>query len=230
MIGNVWRLVAMAGIAAALAADARAAQLFSESFASGTANWRFNTANNPALTAVASGGADGGAYISHTFATLPTGSSSLVFRAHKLFNSSNVAYAGNWITLGVNEVSAWVRHNAPEPLVFNSRFVSEANFPGASYYSDLVPPNAWTKVTFNVAPNSPQLADPTFEGTNSYAGVFSDIGNMQFGINIPTALRGAGPFTFDFDNVAVQAVPEPVDAALTLLAAMGFAGVRRRIA
>jgi hypothetical protein len=58
--------------------------------------------------------------------------------------------------------------------------------------------------------------------------VFSAIGNMQFGINIPDALRGQGPFTFDLDKVEIQRVPEPTAAALASLAAAGLGLVRRR--
>lgn len=223
-----WALATV--VLAMLAAPASAATFFSEDFSDGTANWRFNTANSPALTAVPSGGPDGGAYVSHT-TTVANAASQLIFRAQTPFNSSGLAYTGNWQALGVYEVSVWFRHNVGQPLVINGRFANEANFPGASYYSAVdpepanVPSGIWTKLVFDVTPSSPQ--NVTYEGSN-YNTVFSAIGNMQFGINIPDDLRGQGPFIFDLDNVEILRVPEPAAAGLASLALVGLAVVRRR--
>lgn len=215
----------------ALSTLAYAAPPFTENFNLGDANWRFSTAT--ALTPVAAGGPDGSAYVSRTFSfsslTNPAATSATVFRAQDEFNSSGVAYAGNWASLGVNEVSLYVRHSAPDPLVFNARFANPANFPGASYFSDPVPANVWTPLTFDVTAASPQLADPSYEGT-SYGFVMSNIGHMQFGVNIPAALVGSTtPFTFDLDSVSVGVVPEPAAAGLMALSAGAFGlAVRRR--
>lgn len=226
---NMVRFVWAATAAMALGGPASAATYFSEDFTSGTANWQFNTANSPPLSSVPTGGPDNGAYASHTM-TLPTGASQLLFRAHTFFGSSGLGYTGNWQSLGVYEVSAWVRQNTGQPLVFNARIAGENNFPGASYYSVIdptpanVPSGVWTKVTFDVTPTSPQ--NVVYE--TNYADVFSAVGNMQFGINIPTALRGAGPYTFDIDKVTVERVPEPAAGALASLAALGLGAARRR--
>jgi hypothetical protein len=215
---------------AMLAVPASAATFFTEDFSGGNANWRFNTATP--LTAVASGGVDDSAYVSHTL-TLPAAptASQILFRAQTPFNSSGLAYTGNWQSLGVYEVSAWVRQNTGQDLVVNVRAANEANFPGASYYSAIapdpanVPSGVWTKVTFDVTPTSPQ--NVTYEGA-SYGTVFSAIGNLQFGINIPAGLNGGGPFTFDLDRVEIQRVPEPATAGLASLAAAALGFVRRR--
>jgi hypothetical protein len=61
--------------------------------------------------------------------------------------------------------------------------------------------------------------------------VFSNVGNMQFGVNIPTSLEdSATPYTFDLDRVRVSLVPEPASAALAVcaLAAIGSLVRRRR--
>jgi hypothetical protein len=213
------------------AAAAHAAPPFAEDFTSGTAGWRFSTAID--LTAVGSGGPDSSPYVSRTFSfsslTNPNATSAIIFRAQDEFNSSSVAYAGNWVSLGVNEVSAFVRHSAPEPLVFTVRAANANNFPGASYYSASVPANVWTQLKFNVTPSSPQLADPTYEGTNSYAAVMSSIGHLQFGINIPqTLIASATPFTFDLDAVRVNVVPEPATAGMLTVAAGALAMALRR--
>jgi MYXO-CTERM domain-containing protein len=103
---------------------------------------------------------------------------------------------------------------------------NEANFPGASYYSDPVPPNVWTPVTFQVTPDSPQ--NVTYEGSN-YSTIFSAIGHIQFGVNIPASLKGgATPFTFDLDHVVVSTVPEPATGLLGAAAAAAIAFIQRR--
>ena len=215
---HIVRALAVVVALAASAASAAAETFFIEDFSGGSANWRFNTANDPALGAPSSGGPDGGAYVSHTL-VLPSASSQLLFRAQTPYSSSGLAYTGDWIAQGVYEVTAWVRHNATAPLAFNARFANENNFPGASYYSADVPAHTWTKVTFDVTASSPQ--NVTYEGTD-YATVMSSVGNMQFGVNIPDGLGGTGPVTFDLDKIEILAVPEPGAAALI---AAGLAGV-----
>jgi hypothetical protein len=231
MTRNLIPTLALFITVATSAAGVHAAPPFAEDFTGGTANWRFSTAID--LTAVGSGGPDSSPYVSRTFSfsslTNPNATSAIIFRAQDEFNSSGVAYAGNWPALGVDEVSVYVRHSAPEPLVYNARFANPANFPGASYFSAPVPANVWTQLTFDVTPSSPQLADPTYEGTNSYAAVMSNIGHMQFGVNIPQSLVGSTTaYTFDLDAVRVNVVPEPATAGLLAVAGGALALVVRR--
>ena len=218
----------LVGLAAAsVASTSHAAIPFNEDFTSSAANWRYSDAI--ALTFTPAGGPDGSGYVTRTFpfSDVPAASSSrLVFRAHDEYGSSGVAYAGNWIADGVKQVHASFRHTAPEPLVFNARFASVDNFPGASYYTDPVPPNVWTPVTFRVHPGSPQ--NVTYEGSN-HGTIFSAIGHMQFGVNIPLSLKGGTtPFTFDMDQVAVSTIPEPATGLLGAVAAAAIAFVQKR--
>ncbi|RIK81213.1 MAG: hypothetical protein DCC67_08370 [Planctomycetota bacterium] len=202
-----------------LALRVQAAAPFAEDFNAGTANWRFS--NSIELDPVPVGGPDGSGYVSRTFAfaslSNPAADAATIFRAQDEYNSSGVAYAGNWITEGVKRVSAFVRHTAPEPLSFTVRLANPANFPGASYLSTApVPPGVWTKIAFNVTPSSPQ--NLTYEAT-SYNTVFSNVGHMQFGVSIPESLRGgATPYAFDLDRVRVSNVPEPAACGLAALA------------
>jgi len=224
---NMVRIVVMTAALGGVSSPAAAALPFAEDFSSGMAGWRFS--NSVDLTAVPSGGADDSPYVSHTFAfsTLanPMATSTLIFRAQDEFNSSGQQYVGNWIAAGVNEVTAFVRHTASEPLVFNARFANAANFPGASYLSAAVPAGVWTQLTFDVTSTSPQ--NVTYEGTD-YNTVFSSIGHIQFGVNIPASLQGATtPFSFDLDTVRVN-IPEPAAGGLAVLAAGALALAARR--
>jgi hypothetical protein len=201
---------------------------FSEEFTAGTAGWRF--ANAVDLTWVDAGGVDAGPYVSRTFAfsslSNPAAESVLVFRAHDEYGSSDLRYAGNWASEGVGRVTALVRHSAPDPLTFNVRLSGPANFPGASYASRPVPANQWTQFVFDVTPASVQ--NLTYEGTD-YATVFSSVGHIQFGVDIPAALRGSTTaYSFDLDSVRVSRIPESTAWALAVLAIAGSAAVLRR--
>jgi hypothetical protein len=226
-------IVLVAG--AIVAGEAGAAPPFTEDFSGGTAGWRFNTANSPPLVGVGSGGPDGGAFARNNLASL-TGSMQspntvLLFRAHKTYAGIDLGYTGDWITAGVKQVSAFVRHDAPQPLEFVARFSPEANFPGAFYATtSLVPSGAWTQITFNVTPASPQ--NVTYEG-GTHQQVFqafdnSGVANMQFGVTIPAGLSGTGPYVFDFDKVNVSLTPEPSAAVLTVVGVAAASFVRRR--
>ncbi|MEO2046099.1 MAG: hypothetical protein ABGX16_05940 [Pirellulales bacterium] len=127
--------------------------------------------------------------------------------------SSGGAFFGNWIADGVGKFRAYVRHNAPQPLDFFNRFLSPLNFPGgfAIHFAPVLP-NVWTELTVDLKTSNPQFV--TFEGA-TFADVFDDIGNVQFGVSVPNGLAGVNQeFTFDLDQVSISAVPEPTSLAL----------------
>ena len=230
MVRNLVRSSIAAIILAAFASASHAAPPYSLDFSAGTSGWRFATTETPAtaLTTIASGGAvDGGAFIRKTMTTL-TGTNpmspttALMFRAHKTYSGIDTDFSGNW--MAVEEVRAWVRHDAPDPLPFVGRFAATFNSPAAFYTeSPLVQPNVWTELVFTISPASPDLT--TYEA-GTYYDVFqgfdgTGVSNMQFGVSIPASLAGTGPYNFDFDKVSII-TPEPGSAAL---AAFGLAGL-----
>jgi hypothetical protein len=196
---------------------------FTEDFVSDNAAWK--DAVNADLGFVGAGGPDGGSYVtgSFDFQAQAEGATPVLLRGQDGFDSSSDAFVGNWITDGVTEFSAFVRHDAPVPLTFFTRFVSSFNFPGAVAI-DFVPvlPNTWTKVTFAISAASPQFI--SFE-TSDFNTVFSNIGNLQLGVSVPAALVGSPtPVTFDLDQPSIT--PEPATAGLMMAGVLVF--LRRR--
>lgn len=195
-----------------------------EDFNSDAANWR-NAGGAANLTWINSGSFDGSAYVSGALNFMNTveGDTPIAFRAQDEFNSSGNAFAGDWLASGATEFSAWVRHDAPVPLSFFTRFSGPLNFPGAIGV-EFAPalPNTWTQITFAIDPNNPQFV--SFEGSD-FASVFSNVGHIQIGVNVPLALAGAGQtFTFDLDHARL--IPAP--GAASVLAMSGLVALRRR--
>ena len=200
---------------------------FTEHFAGDTADWM--DAGSFALNYVGAGGPDGSSYVSTDFAFSSGGgagdSDAVLFRAQDEFGSSGGAFIGNWISDGVREVKAFVRHNAPLPLNYFMRASGPFNFPGSSavVFAPIFP-NVWTELTFDVRSTSPQLV--TFEGTD-YPTVFGNIGHVQLGVTIPGGFENnPTPFTFDLDQVSIL-TPEPSTVALAVLGLIPFYSRRR---
>jgi len=198
---------------------------FTEDFTMDVANWADNSGLN-LLSHVAAGGPDGGAYAS--IDTSLAGTSMVLFRAQDEFNSSAHAFEGNWVSDGVGEFSAFVRHDAPVPLTYFARFSSPANFPGATAVKFApVLSNTWTELEFNIDPGNVEFV--TFEGS-SFGTIFSNIGHVQLGIQVPEALNGSPTqFTFDVDTASIAArVPEPAGLFAVHVASLGLTACRRR--
>ena len=125
---------------------------------------------------------------------------------------------------GVTEVSFDIRHDAPVPLTFFTRFTSQNNFPGAVALNFIpVLPNTWTTITIAITPMNPQFI--TFEGSD-FATVFGQVQAIQFGVDVPLPLAGLDQaFNFDIDNFAMMPAPS---AAVMLLAGLMVRGRRRR--
>lgn len=200
---------------------------FSEDFATDAANWA-NSASSGYVDFVAAGGPDGSSYASTELVPAGRGDSSVVlFRGHDEFNSSGGAFEGNWIADGVGRFTAYVRHNAPEPLSFFTRFASPVSYPGAfALESTPVAPHTWTQISFNIAPTSSEFI--SFEGSD-FNSVFSNIGHMQIGVDVPLSLDAvATALVIDLDQPTIVSAPEPAGAALALLGLVGCLARQRR--
>jgi hypothetical protein len=109
-------------------------------------------------------------------------------------------------------------------LNFFARIASPFSFPGAVAI-DFAPvmPNVWTEVSFDISAASSQFV--SFEGTD-FATVFSDVGNVQFGVGAPDELvSDTTQYTYQLDQVSI--VPEPACWLLALVLA-GFSCLSRR--
>jgi len=198
---------------------------FSETFVTGPQNWR-NSNGASVLGWTASGGPGDAAYVTSIFnlsSTTVGGFPPTVIRAQQSYGSSGGAYAGNWIAAGVTGVSFSFRHNLSEAVSVTGRFATPVNTPGASTVSSiLVNPNTWTTISFDLREGS---SDIISLGGGTYAAIFSNIGNMQFGFTVPAALAGQNiDGSFDLTNFAI--VPAP--GAFALLAIAGLTGRSRR--
>lgn len=195
---------------------------FLESFTTDAANWR-NDAGTAAATWTATGGADGGGFISDSFsfANSAAGDTPVLIRAQDSYGSSGGNFFGEWLADGVTEYRVSIMHNVPAPLNFFTRFVSPAGFPGAIGLGFApIPPNVWTQLVIPIDADNPQFI--SFEGAD-FNTVFSNIGRLQVGVSVPAALAG-NPDAFSFSIDEVTIVPEP--ASLALLA-LGCAAVLR---
>lgn len=197
---------------------------FTEDFTSGPANWFVDSAGTMPLPHHASGGPDGGAFVSNDFALRGEGSLEVaaLFRAHQAHGASGGAFAGDWLSDGVTELRFFIRHDASAPtaLTFFARMATAANFPAVVGLSNaVVPANQWTEILLPITP-----ADITPEPPGTYAGVLSQVGNVQIGVQ---ATSNTGPefITFGLDKVSI--VPEPATLALLLSCAVP-AALRRR--
>jgi hypothetical protein len=219
-------LFALLFLVSAPAASHAATVPFTEDFTTTVSNWADNSAMN-LLNHVASGGPDGGSYASAS--TALAGTSMVLFRAQDEFNSSGHALEGSWVAHGVAEFSAFVRHNVPVPLNYFARFSGPGNFPGGTAVKFApVLPGAWTQLKFIINPGNPEFV--TFEGS-SFNTVFSNVGHVQLGVNVPAALAGnATPYTFDIDKASIAGqVPEPSGLLTSVIAGIGLMLRPRRI-
>lgn len=187
---------------------------FTENFTADSANW-FNATATAPVDWQAAGGPDGSSYATTGFNPVNSelDDTAVLFRAQDEFGSSGNQFVGDYLTEGVTEFSAFVRHDATVPLNFFVRFSSPINFPGGVAIGFVpVLPNVWTEITIPINAFNPQFV--TFEGSD-FATVFGNIGHVQVGPSIPAALVGVDAnFTFDLDQPTI--VPEPASGLMLL--------------
>ena len=215
-------LVASASSASALTVP------FTEDFTSNVSGW-INTANAP-LTFQASGGPDGGSHASTTLNyfgfSSPFGGGPVVFRAHDANNASGDAFVGNWVTGGVQLVSAWVKQDTGVDLTFFLRVATNFNFPGAVIGNTAsVPSGVWTQVSWVIDPNDPGCQPET----GTCASALASVGNLQIGTSAPSALTSQDvAFALAIDKVTISSVPEPGTALLAAFGLIGLGAFSRR--
>lgn len=199
---------------------------FTETFNDGNANWT-NFNNSGPADWFASGGPDGSGYLSggYNLANASGFFPPVILRGQADSNASGGAFVGNWIESGVIGFSFDIRHDLDQPLTIFTRFATPQNNPGAATESSItVEPNTWTTVTLDLTPDSPDIIS---FGSGSYESIFSNIGNIQIGFNVPQGLAGQDiPVRLDLDNAGVI-IPAPGTVGLLGLAGLGLARRRR---
>jgi hypothetical protein len=218
------RAVASLGmLGLALAAPAGAVTVgYVEDFSADANGW-VNATFGP-LTWNASGGPDGGSYVSTTAASINDPGTIQLRTNGPTASGGNLA--GNWLTGGVSVLSAQVLHDAPAPVNFFFRITTGTNSPALIGIVPIpVQANTWTTVSLVLSPSNPLIIP---EGPPSvYDTVLSNVTNVQIGVSVPLALEGA-PFTYALDKVTI--VPEPATAGMLAvgLALLAAGGRRRR--
>ena len=210
--------------------ESKAITTFTEGFDNNNANW--GDAGSDPIGWKSSGGADGGGYIT-TNASFSDPGQGVLFRAHDEFflpdktGSSGGAFEGNWIAGNVAMFSVSVRHNAPVPLTFYSRFASSVNFPGGTAVSFApVFADTWTELQIPIDPTNRSFV--TYEGS-TFEGVFSNIGHVQIGASGPDGFENnPAVFTFDLDSAGITVIPEPSGSILLIAGSALFLLRRRR--
>lgn len=233
-IKQIFACVAAAAIGLVPAAAQAVTVPFTETFSADRAGWVYGT-STPAIWQ-ATGGVENGPFISGTATPLGSGFGAIVFRGNDANDASGDAFVGDWITGGVKQFSAYVRHDAEVPVNFYFRLDRGAGAAGSSNVFSPVLPNTWTKLTLPIEVGSFQsfgAAGNLFPGdlNAQFNHVFSSIANVQIATSIdqqPGVIGNA--FTFGLDSVAV--VPEPSGVVMALAAAGCAAGYwgRRRAA
>lgn len=216
-----------------------------ETFDTGIQDWSTtlsSSSSGAALGAVATGGEDGGAYISQTgdvtFGAFgPVG---VVFRCNNTsgLNCSGGNLFGNFDPASNDtSLSFHLRHNAGVNLDFFVRIAPLSNSPGAGTgsgapaFNSTVTSNTWTELTLDIDSNY----FDSFSGTD-FDTVFSNlIERIQIGVSLPfnPATQGFDPLigvTYDLDTVSIATTPVPVPAAAWLFGSslFGLFAVRRK--
>ena len=199
---------------------------FTEDFTSGAANWLNGSSTAPTWSAT--GGVDGGGYISAPGAISAGGFGTIVFRGNGAVDASGDAFVGNWISGGVSTFSAYVSHDAPVALNFYARLDAGAGRAGSSIDFS-VAPGSWFQLNIPIAESSFQSYGAAGMGIAAFNTVFSSITNVQIALSATQDPSTAGQ-TYNVSLDRVATVPEPGTNALLGLGmfAAGLVFLRRR--
>ena len=215
------RIFGIALLVAASACTANALGLpTTEDFVTDTAKWK-NTSSAD-LVWNASGGPDGGSYVSSNvvFQGQSASMGLTLFRGHDDFDASGDAFVGNWLATGIGRLSAYVRQNTGQPLSFFARVATKNNFPAVTIQlPTIVPSNTWTRLDFDLNPASPYVISEGGPGT--YQAVMGAVGNVQISVGgVAGFANNPTTYKFDLDKVSIG-VPEPASVTLLSIATVG---------
>jgi hypothetical protein len=199
-----------------------------EDFTADSAQWA-----SPAAfaTHVIGGGPDLGNYVSvdRNATQITFGTSVTVFTGLDSLDSSSDKFVGDWLAGGIKRFSAYVIHNAPQPLSFSTRFATSGNFPGTTTIDMLVQPNTWTLLSYDIDPSSVNVTLFPEGPPSVFTQTFTDIGNIQMFFAVPPSMTGdMTNYTFGLDKVTTSFVPEPASWLFALGAALRGVGLRKR--
>lgn len=205
-----------------------------EDFESGSNGWLNRSSGAP--TENATGGHDGGAYISFVgdiaTNTASFGSALVEFRCQTATCAANNSFDGDWIAEDVVSLSYWFKHSAAQSLQAYVRLSTNWGLSGVSGAASAITlgdiaPNTWTQVFVDIEPSQ---FDPSFGGGN-YIDIMSNIYKIQPGIFFPFGeVYNETGVTFALDDVRLTAVPVPAAAWLFgsgLVLLFGYKGRRR---
>ena len=197
---------------------------FTEDFTSGASNWLNGSSAAPTWSAT--GGVDGGGYISAPGAISAGGFGTIVFRGNGAADASGDAFVGNWISGGVSTFSAYVSHDAPVALNFYARLDAGAGRAGSSIDFS-VAPGSWFQLNIPIAEPSFQSYGAAGTGTAAFNTVFSSITNVQIALSATQDPSTAGQ-TYNISLDRVATVPEPGTVSLLAFGVLGVAALLGR--
>lgn len=195
---------------------------YTEDFTTGASNWL--TGASAAPTWSATGGVDGGGYISSSATMSSAGFGAALFRGNASSDASGDAFVGNWLTSGVSLFSAYIKHDATQALDIFARLDAGAGAAASSVFYN-VPANQWFLISIPIVDSPTSFQSYGAAGPTGFSTVFGNIQNIQFfaATNSP-----AGTYSFSLDKVS--SVPEPgIMGMLGFGAALlAWHGARRR--
>jgi len=210
--------------------SASAVDNFTETFATDASGWLNGDSGAPTWNAT--GGVGDSSHISFLAPAFNSGVGGfgdplkLMIRGNNVANASGDAFVGDWIADGVTSLSLSIRHNNGSALNFYMRIAglggAGASLANSALYT--VAPDTWTTITIPITDSNPPFAS---FGSSNFAGVFSNVQNLQFGFYLPANTDYAS-LRMDLDDVSVAVVPEPTSAALIGLGLGALAFGRRK--